>query len=276
MSENLVHILGIKFDNITLKKAREKAIVFAKSKTQHYITTPNPEFLLEAQKNLKFKKVLNESDINIPDGTGILWAAKYLDITKKSHSKSIIIIKWLYSLLLVPFCPKYIRTILKERVTGADLMNQICKNAKANNLKIFLLGAKEGTAKKAKQNLEIKYNGIKITGVFSGTPNIKDESVIVEKIKTSKAQVLFVAFGAPKQELWIKRNLKKMPNIRLAIGIGGTFDFIAGIRKRAPKLMQKTGLEWLYRLLQQPSRAKRIYNATIKFSILVLRRNNHK
>lgn len=271
MSEDLVHILGVKFDNVTLKEALEKAISLAKSSTQHYVATPNPEFLLEAQKNPEFKKVLNESDMNIPDGTGILWATKYFDITKNSHSKTIKILKWLISLLSVTFYPKYIRTILKERVTGADLMEQICKNAGANNLKIFLLGAKESTVEKVKEILESKYHGIKIAGVFSGTPKIEDEHTIIEKVKNSEAQSLFVAYGAPQQELWIHRNLHKIPNIKLAMGVGGTFNFIAGIRKRAPKFMQRTGLEWLYRLFQEPSRAKRIYNATIKFSILVLK-----
>jgi N-acetylglucosaminyldiphosphoundecaprenol N-acetyl-beta-D-mannosaminyltransferase len=273
MSENLVHILGVKFDNVTLKEALEKAIHLAKSETQHYIATPNPEFLLEAQKNPEFKKVLNESDMNIPDGMGVLWAAKYFNITRNSHSKTVKFLKWLSSLLIIPFHPKYIHTVLKERVTGADLMEQICKHAKANNLKIFLLGAREGTVEKVKEILEAKYHGIKITGTFSGTPKIEDEHLITEKVKKSEAQILFVAYGAPQQELWIHRNLHKMPNVKLAIGIGGTFDFIAKIRKRAPKFMQKTGLEWLYRLFQEPSRAKRIYNATIKFASLILKEN---
>jgi len=269
MSENLVNILGVRFNNVTLKEALSKAISFAKSETQHYITTPNPEFLLEAQKNSEFKKILNDSDMNIPDGMGVLWAAKYLDITRNSHSKIMKILKWLFSLIIVPFYPKYIRTVLKERVTGADLMEQICKNTPTNNFKIFLLGAKEGIAVKTKEILESKYNGIKITGVFSGTPNIESEHMITEKVKKSEAQVLFVAYGAPSQELWIHRNLYKMPNVKLAIGIGGTFDFITGTRKRSPKFMQKIGLEWLYRLLQEPSRIKRIYNATIKFAVLI-------
>lgn len=273
MQENIIQILNIRFDKVTLEEATKKALELAKKQNQSYIATPNPEFLLEAYKNPEFAKVLNNSALNIPDGTGILWATKYLDLTKKNSSKTVKILKWIYSLLLVPFCPKYVRKILKERVTGVDLMENICKHSNGNDLKIYLLGAKEGTAEKTKEILEKKYPGIKITGTFSGTPKAEDEKEIIEKIEKSGAQILFVAYGAPNQELWISRNLHKMPRVKLAIGVGGSFNFIARIRKRAPKIMQYLGLEWLYRLLQEPSRSKRIYNATIKFSLTVLKKS---
>ncbi|MDD3861933.1 MAG: WecB/TagA/CpsF family glycosyltransferase, partial [Candidatus Gracilibacteria bacterium] len=140
-----------------------------------------------------------------------------------------------------------------------------------NKLKIYLLGAKEGTAEKVKEILEKKYHKIQIVGTFSGSPSPEEEKEITNLIKESNANVLFVAYGAPKQELWIARNIKKMPQVKLAIGIGGAFNFIAGILKRAPKFMQKMGIEWLYRLFQEPSRIKRIYNATVKFSLKVLK-----
>ncbi|MFA7685661.1 MAG: WecB/TagA/CpsF family glycosyltransferase [Candidatus Gracilibacteria bacterium] len=271
MQEGTVEVLKIRFNKVTLKEATEKALDLAKGKKQSYITTPNPEFLLESLKNPEFANVLNNSDLNIPDGTGILWATKYLEIIKKNKSKSIKITKWLYSLLISLFYPRYIRSILKERVAGIDLMENICKYSPQNNLKIYLLGAKEGTAEKVKEILEKKYPGIKIVGTFSGSPHLEEEKDITNRINTSKAQVLFVAYGAPKQELWIAKNLPKMPEVKLAIGIGGSFNFIAGILKRAPKIMQKLGIEWLYRLFQEPSRAKRIYNATIKFAFTVLK-----
>lgn len=271
MQENTTKVLKIRFDRVTLKEATEKALHFAQGEKQSYIATPNPEFLLESLKNPEFAKVLNNSDLNIPDGTGILWATKYLDITKTNKSKTIKTTKWLYSLIIQLFYPKYIRSILKERVTGVDLMENICKHAPENNLKIYLLGAKEGTAEKVKEILEKKYHGIQIVGTFSGNPRPEEEKNITNRIHASKAQVLFVAYGAPKQELWIAKNLHKMPTVKLAIGIGGSFDFIAGILKRAPKTIQKLGLEWLYRLFQEPSRAKRIYSATVKFAFTVLK-----
>lgn len=271
-----VQILNVNFNKITLTEATKVAINFAKGEKQKYIVTPNPEILLEGLNNKNFVEILNQADLSIADGTGILWASKYLAITAKNHNKTIKILKYLYSLLIAPFYPKYIKKILPQRVTGTDLMEEICKKAPANNLKIFLLGAAEGTAEKTKEILEHKYPGIKIVGTFAGTPKEEDEKEIIEKINNSKAEVLFVAYGAPKQELWIHRNLPKIPQIKLAMGIGGAFNFIAKIRKRAPKLMQQIGLEWLYRLLQEPSRIHRIYNATIKFSRAILKSNLSK
>lgn len=271
MQENTVTVLKIRFDKTTLKEATEKALELAKSDNQSYIATPNPEFLLEARNNHKFAEVLNKSALNIPDGIGILWATKYLDTIKKNNSTTTKFTKWLFSLITIPFYPKYIRTVLKERVTGVDLMENICRYASRENLKIFLLGAREETAKKVKKILETKYHGLKIVGTFSGTPKPEEEKEITEKINNSNAQILFVAYGAPQQEFWISRNLHKISAVKLAIGVGGSFNFIAKIRKRAPKFMQKLGLEWLYRLLQEPSRIGRIYNATAKFSTTVLK-----
>ncbi len=265
-----IKIMKIKFDSVTLKEATQKAIDFAKDKKQHYITTPNPEILLEAQKNNKFHKVLNKSDLNVPDGIGILWAAKYLDITKNTHSKFIKLIKWFFSLATIPFYPKYIRTVLKERVTGVDLTQEICKESANSSMKIFLLGSAEGVAEKTAKILKKKYPGTRIVGTYAGTPKIEDEKTIIKMINDKKPRILFVAYGAPKQEMWIARNLKKMPTVRLAAGIGGTFNFITGRRKRAPEWMQKIGLEWVYRLIQQPSRIKRMINASIVFPIKII------
>ncbi|MFH1218677.1 MAG: WecB/TagA/CpsF family glycosyltransferase [Candidatus Peregrinibacteria bacterium] len=249
-----IKILKVKFDNTTLNEASDKAIEWAKGNRKRHIVTPNPEILLESLNNHKFRKVLNSSDLSIPDGIGILWASKYLK-TKKLFR----------SLFAIPFFPKYIRTELPERVTGTDLMQEICKKAADEPLKIFLLGAKEGVAEIVKDKLEKHYSGLKITGTYAGTPSIEEEKEIREKIDKSKADILFMAYGAPKQEMWIARNLKKLKTVKVAAGVGGAFNFIAGRKKRAPKLFQKLGLEWLVRLIQQPSRIKRIYNAVVKF-----------
>lgn len=262
-----IKILKVKFDSITLDEAAKKALALANDKKQHYIATPNPEILLEAQKNNKFKKILNKSDLNTPDGIGIIWAANFLHSIRNTNSFALKFLKWLYSLITIPFSKK---TILKERVTGADLVTEICKHSVNNQNKIFLLGAAEGIAEKAAKILEKKHPGVKIVGTHAGTPNPADEKQITQIINKARPNILFVAYGAPKQELWISRNLKRIPSVKLAAGIGGTFDFIAGKLKRAPKWMQKLGLEWLYRLIQQPSRIKRIINASIVFPIKIL------
>lgn len=225
-----VKILGVRFDNVTIKEALEKALKFAKGGRKHYICTPNPEMLLEAQKNRKFTKILDRSSLNTPDGFGILLAARFK------------------------------RTPLKERVTGTDLMREILQTCKQ---KIFLLGANEGVAKKV---AEI-WNTANIVGTFAGSPKASEEHKIREIINDSGAEILFVAYGAPAQEMWIYRNLKYLKTVKLAIGVGGAFDFLAGKVKRAPAWMRKCGLEWLYRLIKEPKRAKRIYNAVVKFPI---------
>ncbi len=264
-------ILRVRINRITPQKAVQDILQWALSDEKKMVTTPNPEIILSAQKNRKFLRVLNHSDLNTPDGVGILWASKYLKISANNRFKFVKILKWVFSLLIIPFYPKYIRTEFKERVTGSDMMAKICKDSVKLGIKLFFLGAREGIAEKVKKILEEKYEKIKIVGTYAGTPLFQDEKGIIDRINKSGADILFVAYGAPAQEMWIARNLKKMRTVKVAIGVGGSFDFLAGTRKRAPKWMQKIGIEWLYRLIQQPKRIKRIYNATIKFPVVVLK-----
>ncbi len=271
-------IFGVRIDNTTLDEATDKVIKWARGFgwRKKMVTTPNPEIILEACKNKKFRRALNKAGLNTADGTGILWAAKYKKITEKNRSKIIKFLKWIISLFLALIYPKYIKSEFKERVTGADLVMEICKRISESEkdrkkLRIFMLGAREGVAEKAKEILEEKHEGLQISGTYAGTPLPRDEKEIIKKINNSKADILFVAYGAPAQELWMYRNLKKLKTVKVALGIGGTFDYIAGVRKRSPIWMQKIGLEWLYRLAIQPSRIKRIYNATIRFPLKVLK-----
>ncbi len=172
------------------------------------------------------------------------------------------------SLINIPFSKKSIYKVIPERVTGVDLLEKL---ASKTTKSIFLLGAAPGIAETTKKELEKKYESINIVGYHSGTPRKKDEKEIISMINKAKPKLLFIAYGAPKQEEWIHRNLKKLPSVKLAIGIGGSFDFISGKTKRAPLWMQKTGIEWIFRLIQEPSRISRIYNATIKFPLRVFK-----
>jgi len=271
MQKEKIEILGVKFDNVNLEEAVNEAIKLAKGNSQEYIATPNPEMLLEAIKNPEFSKVLNNSTLNIPDGTGILWASAYLSKIKGTSFKIAKTLKAFRTLFLGLVQPNSIRGILKERVTGIDLMMEICKRSGSEKLKIFLLGASEKVGEKTKQHLEEKYSDIEIVGRLSKSPKEEDEKEIIEEINRSKADILFVAYGAPKQELWIAKNLPKLTSVHLSIGIGGAFDFIAGTKKRAPKIFRKAGLEWLIRLIQEPKRAKRIWNATVKFPYEIIK-----
>lgn len=265
-----VKILDVQFDVYTKDEALKRVIDILKNseyETGKQIATPNPEMLLLAQNNTNFREVLNSSWLNIPDGIGILWASTFLEIIKNS-SRIGRALKMILSLLSLAIYPKFCTKIFPERITGVDFMESICAISKG--APIFLLGAKPGVAEKVKTFLETKYRGINIVGVFSGSPSEDDFSAIQAMIAETQPKILFVAFGSPNQELWIARHLHKLKSVKIAVGVGGTFDFLAGERLRAPKWIQKLGFEWLFRLIQEPSRIKRIYNAIIKFPLKIL------
>jgi N-acetylglucosaminyldiphosphoundecaprenol N-acetyl-beta-D-mannosaminyltransferase len=268
-----VKILNVQFDACTKDEALGRVIEVLKSRdTSHkkHIATPNPEMVLAAQINPEFMRVLNSAYLSIPDGIGILWAATLQEQTRRDTSFSRLL-KGISSLAILMFRPKVFKRVFRERVTGVDFMESICAISRGASATIFLLGAEPGVAEKTKQNLEAKYPGIKITGVLAGSPSEKHESEIIEKISKAAPQILFVAYGSPAQELWIARNLQKLKSVKIAMGVGGAFDFISGHRRRAPAWMRNIGLEWLYRLIKQPSRIRRIWNATIKFPTKIIK-----
>ena len=264
-------ILDVQFDVCTKNSAIERIMDALENRAYEngkQIATPNPEMLLEAQKNADFKTVLNKSWLNIPDGIGILWASTFREITKNSSPLGRAL-KMIFSLFALTIYPKSCTKVFPERITGVDLMESIC--AVSKGIPIFLLGAKSGIAEKVETILKAKYKGINIVGVFSGSPSEDDFIAIQAVIAETQPEILFVAYGSPNQELWIARHLHELKSVKIAMGVGGAFDFLAGTRKRAPRMMQKFGLEWLFRLIQEPSRIKRIYNATIKFPLKILR-----
>jgi len=193
----------------------------------HHICTINPEFMMVAQTDSIFKAVLLRSDLNVADGVGLLWAAKRL-----GHP-------------------------LPGRVTGSDGVPMIAERAAQTGWRLFFLGAADGIAQAAADVLTARYPSLQMAGVYSGSPRPEDEDALVARVNDSGADILFVAYGAPVQDKWIARNLPRL-NVALAMGVGGSFDFIAGIVPRAPNWMQRAGLEWLYRLIRQPWRAKRM------------------
>ncbi len=257
-----IKVMDVRFNNVSMDEALD--FIFHANK-KGYICTPNPEMLLETQKNHKFLKVLNHSLLNIPDGIGILWAATQII---NNASKLIALL----NLPLIVLYPGKFKKVLKQRVTGTDLLQKICQKAAKNNTKLFFLGAATGVSENAAQKLEHFYPGLNIVGTHAGSPSQYEQKEIIDLINSTDAEILFVAYGAPNQEMWIADSINKLKNIKIAIGIGGAFDFISGRRKRAPKIMQKLGLEWLFRLIQEPTRIKRIYNATIKFPIEIIKR----
>lgn len=244
--------MGVPVD--TLTKAQVLDLIFNASEKQIHVITVNPEMILAAQNDRDFMNILNKSSMNTADGTGLLWAAN-----TQNDSKIISILKLFKLLFKKPTTP------LPELIKGSDLMLDISQLAAKNGTKIFLLGAQSGIAEKTKTELERRFPKIQIVGTYSGSPSPYEEEKIKDIINDTNPDILFVAYGAPAQEKWIARNLHKMPTIKVAIGVGGTFDYISGTIKRAPQFLQNLGLEWLYRLIKEPKRWKRIWNAVVVF-----------
>ncbi|MFA4996276.1 MAG: WecB/TagA/CpsF family glycosyltransferase [Patescibacteria group bacterium] len=273
-----IKILDIKIDNFKSDQVTEKLDTFILQKKPVLICTPNTEFIVSAQEDGYFKEILNDtSSLNLPDGFGLLWAARFNTLPTPEISfirEATIIIEWILSILLIPLLPSFFKNPLEERVTGADFTRKIAKFAANNKLRMFLLGGAPTVAERTALQLQTEIPGLKISGVYSG--KAEETNQMLEAINKSRTDILLVAFGAPKQEKWLAENLNKT-KCKIGIGVGGSFDFIAGVKKRAPKWMQKSGLEWLYRLIKEPIRIKR-QMALPKFLWLILinrlKRNN--
>lgn len=225
--ENRLEILGVGIDRVDNQQAIEQIAAFIASGTPHQVLTANPEMLYRAQRDKKMREMMNAAQLVTADGTGVVWASRKLGEP------------------------------LAERVTGIDLVNSICQRAAKQGWRIYILGSAPGVAATAAVNIRNKFPGCNIVGTHHGYFNAKEEKQIIAELEQLRPDVLFVALGAPKQDYWIANHLQHL-QIPLAMGIGGTMDVLSGNIKRAPRLMQKLNLEWLYRLLIQPSRYRRM------------------
>jgi N-acetylglucosaminyldiphosphoundecaprenol N-acetyl-beta-D-mannosaminyltransferase len=221
-----ISILGIPVHDVTTEETLTLIDQFVREGMPHQLCTVNPEFIMTAQQDTEFKRILNHSALNLPDGIGVLWAAK-----RVGHP-------------------------LRERVAGSDLVGLIADRAQTMGWRIFLLGAAEGVAERAAIVLRERYPQTHIVGTYAGSPRVEEEADIAARIRASEADVLLVAYGAPKQDKWIARNIEQT-GVAVAMGIGGSLDFIVGAQKRAPRWMQRLGIEWLYRLVREPWRWRR-------------------
>lgn len=223
-----IKIMSIPFLNLskeeyisTVKKrllSQEKTVIF----------TPNPQMLLGAKKDKEIRKILQKSDINLPDGSGIIIASKLL------------------------------RSPIKETVCGIDFAEAILSIAQEQGLSVFLLGGKEGRADEAKEALKNKFPSLNICGTHHGyfKKQGKENEAVIGKLKTVSPDIIFVCFGFPEQEKWIVENIDHLPSCKLAMGLGGSIDVWSGHVKRAPKLFRKMRLEWLWRAAREPRRMK--------------------
>ena len=235
-----IDILGVGFDNYTMAELVEKGTEFLCSDGCHYVVTPNPEIVETCRENAEARRAVNGADLVIPDGIGVIYGARILG------------------------------TPLKERTPGIEFGTHMIEKCARLGKSVFFLGAKPGVAELAAENMKKKFPDLKVAGTHDGY--FKEDAPVVEKVRASGADLLFVCLCAPKQELWIARNAAKL-RVGAVIGVGGTFNFIAGKVKRAPMWMQKCGLEWLHRLIKNP---KRIGRQLKLFSFLFIAFFNRK
>ena len=218
-------ILGVRFDNLTQQEAAQRGRQLLEEDKFHYVVTPNPEFLLAAEKDPEFRRVLNAADLVLPDGIGVVYSAKILG------------------------------TPLKERVPGIEFAEAMLSALNDMGGRLYLLGAKPGVAEEAGRRICARYPALVLCGTHDGY--FKDEQAILPEIAAAKPDLLFVCLGAPKQEKWMAR-WGQHTGAKLAIGLGGCLDVFAGNVQRAPERWQKLGLEWAYRLKKEPKRIGRM------------------
>lgn len=220
-----IDVLGVAFDSLTPEEMVDAALALMEEGGCHYAVTPNPEFILEARRNPAFRDALNGAALSMADGVGVIYAAKLLGRP------------------------------LKSRVTGIDFADALMARLAQTGGRVFLLGAKPGHAEEAARALEQRHPGLVICGTHHGY--FQEDGPVAELVAQSRPDLVLVCLGAPKQELWMTRN-GPATGARMLIGLGGALDVFAGRVDRAPERWQRLGMEWLYRLIHDPKRIKRM------------------
>jgi N-acetylglucosaminyldiphosphoundecaprenol N-acetyl-beta-D-mannosaminyltransferase len=237
-----VDILGVGVHDCDLEEAARVIEGFLREEPPRLrqVATINPEFVMEARRNPAFREVLNEADLATPDGVGIVLAARLQGAR------------------------------LRGRATGVALVERLAELSARQGYKLFLLGAGPGVAEEAAAEMARRYPGVRIAGTYPGSPRDSDWPGIRERIQAAQPDVLLVAYGAPRQDLWIRQHREALPaSVRLAMGVGGVFDYLSGRVPLAPAAWRRLGLEWLYRLMKQPWRWRRILKV-FQFGVIVL------
>lgn len=220
-----VNVLGVHFDNLNPDEAVQRGIELMNEGGFHYVVTPNPEFVLAAEKDEEFRTILNHADLVIPDGIGVIFSAKLLG------------------------------TPLKSRVPGIEFSAGMLAHMDKVGGRVFLLGAKPGVAELAGQRIKEQFPGLTICGTHDGY--FKEDEPVVQAIRAAEPDLLFVCLGAPRQEKFMAKHGSEL-GAKLAMGLGGSLDVYAGVVERAPERWQKLNLEWAYRLVKEPRRIGRM------------------
>ena len=221
-----IDVMGISFDNVTLEEAVAQGLALTEeSQAGRYVVTPNSEIVYACRETAGLADVLNRAALALPDGIGVVYASRILGRP------------------------------LKEKVAGIDFAAGLAKGLSHTGKSLFLLGAKPGVAEQAAEKLRESNPGLLIAGVHDGY--FQEDGPVIEEIRASGADVVYVCLGAPKQELWMAKN-GQATGAKLLVGLGGSLNIFAGTARRAPDIWVRLGLEWLYRLLQEPWRFRRM------------------
>jgi N-acetylglucosaminyldiphosphoundecaprenol N-acetyl-beta-D-mannosaminyltransferase len=223
-----VDMLGVPLARINMEGALERIDQFIQDRSPHMVVTSDTPSIVRAHDDAEYQEIVRAADMVTADGRGVIWMARVLGLP------------------------------VTERVSGVDLVERICARAREKAYSVYLLGALPGVAEEAARALESRCPGLKVVGTHHGYFTSEEEPKVVRRIVEAKPDIIFVALGAPRQEKWIRRHMAEL-QAPVAIGVGGSFDVLAGRVPRAPQWMQKTGLEWLYRLARDPKRLPRMW-----------------
>ena len=242
--------MNTEIDNLTMKETLNRIDELIKENKNAYVVTPNVDHIIQLERGGKLVEVYKNADLILTDGMPLIWISKWYG------------------------------TPIKEKISGSDLFPKLCKLASKRGYKMFFLGAAEGVAAQAAENLKKRYEGLQVVGTYSPPFSFeKDEAEmkkIIKMIKDVEPHILIVGLGCPKQELFILHHKDEL-NVPISLGLGASLDFEAGKVKRAPKWMQMLSLEWFYRLLQDPARLfKRYFVTNIRFLWLLMVDNKIK
>ncbi len=234
-----VSILGLRVDRLSPDEALKTLEEYIAVRTPRHVVTADASMVVIARRDPDLAAIVRQAALVTPDGAGILWASRLL------------------------------RAPVTHKVSGVDLVAQLCRRSAERSYRLFFLGAAPGVAEEAAANLRLKYPGAQIVGTQDGYFTPEQEAQVIAQIAAAAPDVLLVAFGIPKQEKWITRH-KDSLGVPVSIGIGGSFDVYSGRVKRAPVWMQKASLEWLYRLWSNPKKIGKVMTLP-KFVLLALR-----
>jgi len=222
-----LRILGSRVDPVTAQSALEQILTFLDNGEPHHVITGNTLMFLLAQKDQELHAILEKAALVVPESWGVRWASRI-------HGQA-----------LTQFTP------------GIDFVLEICRAAEAGGHSVFLLGSAPGVAEEAGQALKARFPGLQVVGTGHGYFKAPEEPSVIRRVRESKPSILFVGMGMPAQEKWIARNLQAL-NVPVVMGVGGSFDVLSGRLRRAPAWIRQLGVEWSYRLLQEPWRWRRI------------------